>query len=162
MWKCRYIKLYLKLQAHPCLGKITSSQKKYKQYIQNLSKIDQKSALKTLLEGSWRLLGASWRGLGGLLGALGPILAPRAKKVPSTLLQPPSWTPTWTPNPIKIDINQHKINQTNQHFFNWFLNWFLMDFGRILGPNMGPTSIKNPLKNKSKNWDFLLMFLLIF
>ena len=46
----------------------------------NLSKTDQTSALKTLSEGSWRLLGGSWRALGGLLGLSWPILAGRPSK----------------------------------------------------------------------------------
>ena len=96
---------------------IKNQPKIHQQYIQNLSKIDQKSVPKAILEGSWRLLGASWRGLGGLLGALGPILAPRSKKVPSTPLQPPPLGPQLEPqNPTKININQHKINQKNNMF----------------------------------------------
>ena len=149
MWKCRYIKLYLKLQAHPCLGKITSSQKKYKQYIQNLSKIDQKSALKTLLEGSWRLLGASWRALGGLLGgswgALGAILAhlgsKTLKKSPPAKLRHEFWRGLGPPNPPKSNKNQHKINKNIIIFGSDFLiDFMLIDvgFGWISGPKTIP------------------------
>ena len=152
MWKCRYIKLYLKLQAHPCLGKITSSQKNTK----NTSTIYQTSTKNLPSRPSWRALGGSWEPLGGLLGgswgALGAILAhlgsKTLKKSPPAKLGHEFWRGLGPQNPSKSNIIQHKINQTINHFLKWFFDRFFIDFRWILGPNMGPTSTKNPSTNK--------------
>ena len=78
-------------------------------YIQNLSKIDQQSVPKALLEGSWRLLGGSWRALGGLLGGswgyLGPSWLQDPQKEPPGKIDKPLLEESWAPKSIKI---QHK------------------------------------------------------
>ena len=108
-YMCIYVSSCLRPSPPPCLGKITSPQNIDQTYSKKLSKIDQKSVPKALLEGSWRLLGGSWEALGGLLGVSWGYLGPKSQQVTEKLVR---WTPldppTWNQNPTKVIIKSIK------------------------------------------------------
>ena len=98
----------MKVKIHEVISKIASTSmsrkdnkftKKHQKYIQNLSKIEQTSALKTLLEGSWKALGGSWEPLGEVLGGSWGLLGPKTLQEwifgPNLAQLGPNMAPTW-------------------------------------------------------------------